>query len=225
MTQVLENSDNVAMVWISEQLGKELEYKYVKDYGFGRKTAIELDTEATGDVLDVKKWSNTQRATIAFGQGISVTPIQLITAAASIANGGKLMKPYIVSEISYADGNKDYHQPQEVKRVLNTDTANKVKDMMVSVVEKGHGKKAGVSGYKVAGKTGTAQVPNPGGGYYKDRHIGSFIGFAPADDPKFIMLVRLDQPKNAEWAESSAAPTFGTMAKWLLEYFRVPPSQ
>lgn len=225
MTQVLENSDNVAMVWVSEQLGKDLEYKYVKDYGFGRKSGIELDTEASGDVLDLKQWSNTQRATIAFGQGIAVTPIQLVTAMASIANGGKLMKSYIVSEVDNADGTKDIRQPQEVKRVLNTDVANKVKEMMVSVVEHGHGKKAAVSGYKVAGKTGTAQVPAPGGGYYKDRHIGSFAGFAPADDPKFVMLVRLDQPKNVEWAESSAAPTFGEMAAWLLDYFRVAPTQ
>lgn len=224
MTQVLENSDNVAMVWVSEQLGKDLEYQYLKDYGFGRKTGIELDTEATGDVLDVKKWSNTQRATIAFGQGISVTPVQLVAAVGTIANGGKLMKPYVVSEVDDPSGKKDIRQSQEVKRVINTDTAVKVKDMMVSVVENGHGKKAAVEGYKVAGKTGTAQVPNPKGGYYDDRHIGSFVGFAPADDPKFVMLVRLDQPKNVKWAEESAAPTFGEMAKWLLDYYRVPPS-
>ena len=225
MTQVLENSDNVAMVWVSEELGKDLEYRYLKDFGFGRKSGIELDTESPGDVLDVKKWSNAQRATIAFGQGITVTPLQLVNAIASIANGGKLLKPYIVSKISFSDGRVDVRGSQEVKRVLNIDTANKVRDMMVSVVEYGHGKKAAVAGYKVAGKTGTAQIPAPGGGYYKDRHIGSFAGFAPADDPKFVMLVRLDQPKNVEWAESSAAPTFGEMAKWLLEYFNVPPSQ
>jgi len=225
MTQVLENSDNVAMVWVSEQLGKDLEYKYLKDYGFGRKSGIEIDTENPGDVLDLKQWSNTQRATIAFGQGISVTPLQLVTAVSTIANGGKLMKPYIVSQIDYPDGRKDTRGAQEIKRVINTDTAKKVIDMMVSVVTNGHGKKAAVPGYSVAGKTGTAQVPKPGGGYYNDRHIGSFAGFAPANDPKFVMLVRLDQPKNVDWAESSAAPTFGEMAKWLLGYLNVPPSQ
>ena len=224
MTQVLENSDNVAMVWISEKLGKETEYKYLKDFGFGRKLGIELDTENPGDVLDVKKWSNTQRATISFGQGITTTPLQLVNAMGAIANGGVLMKPYVVSEVQNSEGKNDVNQPQEVKRVLNTDVANKVKDMMVSVVVNGHGKNAGVEGYKVAGKTGTAQVPAPGGGYYKDRHIGSFVGFAPADDPKFVMLVKLDNPKNVDWAESSAAPTFGEMAAWLLDYFRVPLS-
>lgn len=225
MTQVLENSDNVAMVWISEQLGKDTEYQYVKDFGFGRKTGIELDTEATGSVLDVKQWSNTQRATISFGQGISVTPIQLLSAVSTIANGGKLMKPYIVSEIIDPDGNKEITQSSEVKRVLNTDTTEKVKNMMVSVVENGHGKKAGVEGYQVAGKTGTAQVPKPGGGYYDDRHVGSFVGFAPAKDPKFVMLVRLDNPKNVTWAEESAAPVFGKMADWLLDYYRIPKSE
>lgn len=225
MTQVLENSDNVAMVWISEQLGKDLEYQYLKDYGFGRKTGIEQDTESTGSVLDVKKWSNTQRATISFGQGISVTPIQLMTAFSSIANGGKLMKPYVVNEIKDSSGHTDKTKPQEVKTVLTKETTDKLKDMLVSVVLNGHGKKAQVEGYAVAGKTGTAQIPRPGGGYYDDRHIGSFIGFAPAKDPKFLMIVRLDQPKNVTWAEESAAPTFGKMASWLLSYLRVPKEQ
>lgn len=223
MTQVLENSDNVAMVWVSEQLGKDLEYQYIKDFGFGRKTGIELDTEATGSVLEVKKWSNTQRATIAFGQGIAVTPIQLLTGFSTIANGGKLLKPYIVGEVHTPDGHKDITQMQEIKRVINQDTTEKLKEMLVSVVENGHGKKAGVEGYRVAGKTGTAQIPKPGGGYYDDRHIGSFAGFAPANDPEFVILVRLDQPKNVKWAEESAAPTFGKMAKWLLDYYRIPP--
>jgi len=225
MTQVLENSDNVAMVWVSQQLGKETEYQYMKSFGFGRKTGIEMATEAEGKVDDVKKWSDTQAATISFGQGITVTPIQLTAAIGSIANGGSLMKPYIVSEVRDANGQVDKRQAQEVKQVLSQDTARKVKDMMVSVVVNGHGKKAAVAGYKVAGKTGTAQVPKPGGGYYEDRHIGSFVGFAPADDPKFVMLVRLDQPKNVDWAESSAAPTFGEMTKWLLQYYRVAPTQ
>lgn len=225
MTNVLEHSDNVGMVWVSQQIGKETEYQYVKNFGFGRKSGIELSTEAEGKVDDVKKWSNAQAATISFGQGITVTPIQLVTAVASIANGGHLMKPYIVSETHEANGHIDQRQPQEVKQVLSNETANKVKDMLVSVVENGHGKKAAVAGYKVAGKTGTAQVPKPGGGYYDDRHVGSFVGFAPADDPRFAMLVRLDQPKNVDWAESSAAPTFGEMAKWLLQYCGVPPTK
>lgn len=223
MTQVLENSDNVAMVWVSEQLGKDSMYKYLKDFGFGRKSGIELDTENPGEVKDQKTWSDALRATTAFGQGLTVTPTQILNAISSIANGGVLMQPYVVDKIIDYAGKEDQRKPKEVNRVLKEDTAKKLIEMMVSVVENGHGKKAAVAGYKIAGKTGTAQVPKPGGGYYTDRHIGSFAGFAPADDPKFAIIVRLNNPKNVEWAESSAAPTFGEMADWLFKYFGVQP--
>lgn len=224
MTQVLENSDNVAMVWISELLGKDNMYKYIKNFGFGRKSGIELDSESAGDVADSKKWPNSQRATIAFGQGLTTTPLQVLMATAALANQGKLMQPYIVDKVIDVDKKEQVRQPKEVAQVVRADTASKVTQMMVSVVVRGHGKKAAVMGYDVAGKTGTAQVPSPSGGYYADRHIGSFAGFAPANDPKFAMIVRLDNPKNVDWAESSAAPTFGAMAKWLLDYMAIPPT-
>jgi len=225
MTQVLENSDNVAMVWISELLGKEKMYKYLRDFGFGRKSGIELSTESTGTVTDYKKWSESQRATVSFGQGITTTPLQILSAIGAIANKGVLMQPYLVHKKINFDKKEEVRQPKEVARVLTEDTSIKVADMMVSVVENGHGKRAGVKGYRVAGKTGTAQVTAPGGGYYKDRHIGSFVGFAPAENPRFAMLVRLNNPKNVDWAESSAAPTFGEIAKWLLDYFQVAPTE
>jgi stage V sporulation protein D (sporulation-specific penicillin-binding protein) len=223
MTQVLENSDNVAMVWISELLGKDSMSKYLKDFGFGRKSGIELAGESPGDLADVKKWSDVQRANISFGQGIATTPLQVLVATAAVANDGKLMQPYIVSKSVDFSGKENIIQPKEITQVITIETAKKVTDMMVSVVENGHGKKAQVEGYKVAGKTGTAQVPKPGGGYYEDRHVGSFAGFAPADDPKFAIIVKLDNPKNVDWAESSAAPTFGEVAKFLLNYMSIPP--
>lgn len=225
MTQVLENSDNVAMVWISELLGKDTMYKYLKDFGFGRKTGIELDGESAGELRDAKTWSDVQRATTSFGQGIVVTPLQVLNATSAMANKGKLMQPYVVDKVIDYSGKEDIRNSKEIGQVVSEDTAKKVTDMMVSVVVNGHGKKAAVRGYKVAGKTGTAQVPKPGGGYYEDRHIGSFIGYAPADDPQFSMIVRLDNPKNVDWAESSAAPTFGEMAKWLLTYLNVPTTE
>jgi cell division protein FtsI/penicillin-binding protein 2 len=225
MTQVLENSDNVAMVWLSEKIGKEKMYEYIKNYGFGRKSGIELDNENAGKVDDMKNWSNTQRATIAFGQGITTTPLQMTTATNAIANKGKLMQPYIIEKAINSSDQEETTQPKEIASVISSETAAKVVGMMVSVVENGHGKKAAVEGYKVAGKTGTAQVPKPGGGYYPDRHIGSFVGFAPVSNPKFTMLVRLNNPKAVEWAESSAAPAFGEMARWLLDYFRVAPGE
>lgn len=225
MTQVLENSDNVAMVWLSEKIGKEKMYEYVKQYGFGRKSGIELDNESAGKVDDVKTWSNTQRATISFGQGMTSTPLQMVVAINTIANKGKLMQPYIIEKAVSSNGKEEITQPKELTTVISSETAAKVAGMMVSVVEHGHGKKAAVDGYKVAGKTGTAQVAKPGGGYYTDRHIGSFVGFAPVTDPKFTMIVRLNNPKAVEWAEGSAAPAFGEMAQWLLDYFRVVPNE
>lgn len=228
MTQVLENSDNVAMVWVANQLGDDTMSKYLTDFGMGNKTGIDLVGETSGWIMDAKDWRDVNRATISFGQGISVTPLQILMAISTIANNGKFMKPYLVDKILRTEQGEVATKSQEIRKVISADAAQKLNAMLVSVVERGHGKKAAVSGYKVAGKTGTAQVPKPeneGGGYYDDRHIGSFAGFFPADNPRFAMLVKLTNPKNTEWAESSAAPTFGEVAKWLLDYYQIPPTQ
>ena len=221
MTEVLENSDNIGMAWVSDKLGKETMYKYLKDFGFGDKTGIDLEAESTGSLLDVGQWRDVHRVTMSFGQGLSVTPIQMVTAYSVLANGGKLVKPHLLDTVISADGEEREVQTTEIREVISEETANKIKEMLVSVVENGHGKAAQVEGFRVAGKTGTAQVVNDEGEYEEDAHIGGFIGFAPADDPKFVMLVKLDRPSNVEFAESSAAPTFGTIAKWLLtNYYR-----
>ena len=223
MTQVLEHSDNIAMVWVSQQLGEENFYKYIRDFGFGGKTKIDLDSEASGQVLELTKWREVNAATMAFGQGIAVTPIQIASAFAAIANKGKLMETYVVDKIVDPSQQVLSKDPKSVRQIIKEDTAQKIKDMMISVVENGHGKKARVAGYWVAGKTGTAQIPDPQkNGYLEGLNIGSFAGFAPANDPKFAMLVKIDKPKTVEWAESSAAPIFGSMAEWLLNYFEVP---
>jgi cell division protein FtsI/penicillin-binding protein 2 len=228
MTQVLENSDNVAMVWVSDQLGNDTMSKYIDTFGFGHKYGIDLTGETTGYVPPVKSWKDINRATISFGQGISVTPLQILMGVSAIANNGVLMKPYVVDKMIRPEKGEVVTEPTEIGRVITEDTAKKVNGMMIAVVQLGHGKKAAVPGYLVAGKTGTAQIPKPGsegGGYYDDKHIGSFAGFFPADNPRFAMLVRLTNPKNTEWAESSAAPTFGEVAKWLLDYYQIPPNQ
>ncbi len=225
MTQVLENSDNVAMVWVSDQLGNEIYYNYIKNFGFGDKTNIDLVNEVNGNLLALKNWRDVSRANISFGQGLSVTPLQIVTAYSAIANGGKLLKPYVVDKIVKADGEEIISKPQTVREVISSDATNKLIGMLVSVVENGHGKKAKVPGYSVAGKTGTAQIPKPEGGYYEDRHVGSFAGFFPADNPQFAMVVKLDNPKNVEWAESSAAPTFGEIASWIVNYYQIKPNQ
>lgn len=216
MTQVIQNSDNIGMAWLSEKMGKDAMGKYLTDFGFGAKTGIDVEAESIGMVIDPKKWSKVQRANISFGQGILSTPLQMVSAYAAIANGGKLVKPHLLDTVIAPSGEKKQIQTTEVRQVIKKETADKIKDMLINVVENGHGKKAAVEGYKVAGKTGTAQIANKGGGYEENQHIGSFAGYAPADDPKFVMLVKLDKPSNVEFAESSAAPTFGTIAKWLL---------
>ncbi len=226
MSQVLDESLNTGAVFVVRQIGSEVFRKYVEDFGFGVLTGIELDSEVPGDIRSLSKKGEIYSATASFGQGISVTPIQVITAYAAVANGGKLVKPYIVDEIIKNNGEKHKTQPKILKQVISTRTATLLGGMLVSVVENGHGKKASVPGYYVAGKTGTAQVPKKDGtGYEPDITIGSFVGFAPVDDPKFVMLVKIDHPRTTIWAEATAAPLFGEIAKFMLNYLKMPPSR
>ncbi|MFA4834024.1 MAG: penicillin-binding protein 2 [Patescibacteria group bacterium] len=228
MTSVLENSLNTGAIFAMQQAGAETFAGYVKNFGFGENTGIELLGEGSGDIrnLTAAKIKPIDSAVASFGQGISVTPIQLVSAYAAIANGGILMKPYIVKEIDHPDGTKEITQPKELRRVISEKAATLLGGMLVNVVEEGHGKKAGVKGYYVAGKTGTAQVPRKDGpGYQSGVNIGSFAGFAPADDPQFVMLVRIDHPRDVSWAESSAAPLFGEIAEFLLQYYQVPKAR
>ena len=227
MTQVLETSNNVGAVWVAQKVEKGPFYNYLKKFGFGSVLGIDLEKEASSPLKAGKKWRDVDLATISFGQGISVTPLEMIAATAAIANGGKLYRPYVVSEIQSPDGKKEEISPKEISQVITPATASTVANMMVSVVEKGHGKSAKVSGFKVAGKTGTAQVPKKdGAGYEENKTIGSFVGFAPAENPRFVMLVKLDEPQGVEWAESTAAPVFGELADWLLRsYWKVAPTE
>ncbi len=226
MTQVLEKSLNTGAIFVEKELGNLRFLEYVKNFGFGNKMGIDTIGEASGNISGLKEMRDINAFTASFGQGLSVTPIQFASAIAAIANGGELMKPHFVEKISYGDGREEEVQPQKVRRSISKEASLDMARMLVSVVQNGHGKKAGVPGYLVAGKTGTAQVPKKdGGGYEDNQHVGSFAGFAPAYDPKFAMLVKLDNPRNVEWAESSAAPTFGEMAKFLLDYYNIEPTE
>jgi len=225
MTQVLENSDNVAMVWVTNKLGNEQLYKYLQEFGFDDKTGVDLQGEADPHLLPLKEWRNINRATISFGQGIALTPLQLTAAYAALGNGGKLFWPHIVKAFVTADGERREVSPREVRQVLSEETSQKITAMLVSVVERGHGKRARVAGHKIAGKTGTAQVPSPSGGYEEGKHVGSFCGYAPADQPLFAMCVKLDTPKNVDWAEASAAPVFGEIAGWILANYHIEPTE
>ncbi len=227
MTDVLVNSDNVAMVWLGNKMGSDLMGEYIRKFGFGSLTGIDLKGETTGKVVDPAKWSNVLQATTTFGQGIAVTPIQIATAYAAIANNGLEPVPHLVQGSMNAKGTETLNPIAPGSQVLKPETAATMRNMLTAVVVHNH-KRAGVDGYKVGGKTGTAQVPDPvNGGYLANVYNHSFVGMAPADDPKFVMLVKVDQPNSdtaGEFAESTAVPLFGRLASFLLHYYQVPPT-
>lgn len=226
MTQVLEKSLNTGAVFVEQKLGHEKFRKYVKKFGFGKVLGIDLPGEVAGNIENVNKKSDVFFGTAAYGQGITTTALQLITAYSALANGGNLMQPYVVKSVIHPDRTKQDTYPKVIDKVLDPKTAATVSAMMVNVVENGHGKQAGVKGYYIAGKTGTAQVPfKDRSGYDPSKSIGSFIGFGPADNPKFLMLVRISNPKDVKFAESTAAPAFGQIASFILNYLQIPPTR
>ena len=227
MTNVLEKSLNTGVIYVEKLLGNKNFADYVQRFGFGAQTGVDMMGEARGNVVNLKNLkSNIQFFTASFGQGITVTPIQLASAYSAIANGGTLMKPQIVDKIMHADGSEEDIEPQEVRRVISEQAAAQTAQMLRSVVTNGHGKRADVPGFLVGGKTGTAQVVDAETkSYANGKSTGSFAGFAPINDPKFTIVVKLDDPKNVEWAESSAAPAFGELMKFLLEYYHVEPTE
>ncbi len=225
MTQVLEESLNTGAIYAMQQIGPKTFTKYVQAFGFGQPTHVDLE-EAAGNMSGLKTGKDIYADTGAFGQGLTVTPLQLAAAYGALANGGKLMQPYVVDRIKKPDGSEVVTQPHEVRQVISAQTSATIAAMLVRVVENGHGKRAGVPGYFVAGKTGTAQIPDPKTGQYLPGvTIGTFAGFAPVEDPKFVMVVQLVKPRDVQFAESSAAPLFGAMAKYLLPYYDIPPTR
>lgn len=227
IADILKHSDNVGMVWVGQQIGSQIMYDYINRFGFNSKTGIDLSGEGVGIVQQLKNWGQIGQATISFGQGISVTPIQLAMAYAAVANNGVAMKPEVVDKIINFDGSQNLVSPVETGRVISEQTAQNLRQMLIGVVEEGYGKRAGVPGFWVAGKTGTAQIADPTTGKYLEGVFNhSFAGFAPADNPRFAMLIELNKPKNARFAESSAAPVFGNIASYLLNYYyRIAPNR
>lgn len=227
MTEVLENSINTGAIFIQKQLGNKKFADYVKAFGFGKKTGVELPNESVGNIKNLDELKrNIHFYTASFGQGIAITPLQLVGAYAAIGNGGKLIKPQIVEKIVHNGGDEEEIKPQEIGRIISEESAKKVTQMLLSVVKNGHGKRAAVTGYLVGGKTGTAQVSKIGEKGYEERlTIGTFAGFAPTDDPQFAVLVKINNPKDVQWAESTAAPAFGKVMEFLLKYYGVKPTE
>lgn len=211
--EVVQNSCNPGFVTMGEKLGKEKLFSYIKNFGFGKKTGIDLQGEGTGILFKLDRVGPVELATTAFGQGVSVTPIQQVTAVAAAVNGGHLYKPYIAKEWIDPITNKvvDRTTPELKQRVVSKKTSDKVRYALESVVAMGTGKGAYVEGYRVGGKTGTAQKVKDGV-YMKNNHIVSFIGFAPADDPQIVVYTAIDNPKNTlQFGGIVAAPIVGNI--------------
>jgi len=226
MSGILERSINTGVVFIANKLGKENFRQYVEKFGFGTKTGIELDTENPGTIASLYQNKGDKvdcyTATASFGQGITATPLQLVTAFSAIANGGKMMKPYIVKRIEYANGKVETIRPTEIRQVISKHTADTVAAMMVRVVDYSEGKRGQVPGYYIAGKTGTAQIAGPGGYTAETNH--SFIGFGPVGNPKFVTLIRLEKPQRT-YANITAAPLFAEITSYLLSHYHIPPER
>lgn len=221
MTDVIVNSDNVGMVYVAQKLGIDRMYEYLKKYGFGEKTGIDLQGEMSPRLRDKKDWGPVELATVGFGQGVAATPIQMLRAVSTIANKGVLMEPHVVDKILSEDWEEDI-KPSGGVRVLSEKAASEITSMMVEAAKRGESKWTNLTGFKVAGKTGTAQIPIEGH-YDEEKTIASFIGFAPYDNPEFIMLVTLREPISSPWASETAAPLWYEIAKDLFVYFGIQP--
>lgn len=226
MTQVLDESLNTGAAYVQQQVGQKSFREYMQKWGFGKPVGLGLPGEVKGNIENLNEKGDVFFATASFGQGITATPLQVLTAYSAFANNGKMVKPYVVEKIVYADGEEVKTQNQELAQVIEPKTAATMSAMLVNVVENGHGKRAGVKGYYIGGKTGTAQVAYVGrAGYDPDKTIGTFVGYGPVDNPAFLMLVRIDNPKDVVFAEASAAPAFGEIASFILNYLQIPPSR
>ncbi len=222
MIETIQHSDNTGMVFISQKLGLERTVNYLDKFGIGKNTGIDLQGEVSGILKEKKQWYEVDLATTAFGQGISITPIELLSAIAAIANEGKRMEPHVVKAVENEDGSIVDLAPKVLDYPVKPETAKMMTEIMVNAVNKGEASWARIKGYRVAGKTGTASIPIAGH-YDPNQTIASFVGFAPADDPKFVMLVILDRPSTSIYGAETAAPIFFDIARSLLTYYRVTP--
>jgi len=222
MTEVVEHSDNIGITFVADKLGIDKLASYIDKFGFGKTTGIDLQEESTGNIRPKKEWRPIDLATASFGQGIGVTPIQMLEAVAAVANGGKLITPKVVEKI-VDDRGETRVKPDVEKQVISKEAAVQMSEMMVTVVEKGEAQAFAPKGYRIAGKTGTAQIP-VAGHYDPNKTIASFVGFAPADKPKFVMLVRFTEPTSSPFGAETAAPTFFAIAKELFNYYGISPS-
>lgn len=223
MTEVIEHSSNVGMVFVERKMGKDKFLKAIHAFGIGQPTGIDLQGESSPDLRADNDWKEVDLATASFGQGIAVTPIQMVRAVSAIANGGRLMEPHVVREITDSAGKKTEIKPKQIRQVISQAAAGIMTEIMITAVDKGEAQWAKPAGYRIAGKTGTAQIP-VAGHYDPKKTIASFVGFAPADNPKFVILVTLTEPQSSPWGSETAAPLFFNIARDLFTYYSIPSS-
>ncbi len=226
--EMLKFSSNIGFVKLGKELERDRYYRYLRLFGFGSRTGIDFPGEVSGLIRPPSRWFEIDLAAMSFGQGLSVTPIQMATAMAAIANGGLLMEPYLVETITDEDHRVVRRRLPEVRhRVISERTAAQVRDMMVAVTEPGGtGIRAAVPGFRVAGKTGTAQkVDSVTGGYSVDKRIASFIGFVPAENPAVVIAVTVDEPQGDVYGGQVAAPAFARVASQTLNHLRILPRE
>jgi cell division protein FtsI/penicillin-binding protein 2 len=224
VTDMVKNSCNVAAAQIATRLGKETYYRYIRAFGFGTPTGIDLPGEVQGLVPPPSEWRGPGLQTIAFGQGIGTTALQLLAASTALANDGRMVRPHVVRAVRDSEGRLVKAMGTErLEQVISPKTARTVLQMMRRVVQDGTGLQAAIEGYPVAGKTGTAQIPSPHGGYDPDRFIASFLGIVPVTAPRLAVLVVLDDPRGVYYGGAVAAPVFREIASQALWYLRVPP--
>ena len=224
--QILTQSSNVGAIKIGQKLGKSLYYHYISGFGFGSLTGMDLPGETPGLMRRPRGWSALSLSVLSLGQEISVTPVQIATAFSAVANGGNLVRPHVVRGLRAVDGSLQRQgEPVMIRRVISSETARTLLDMMRGVVEEGTGKEAALEEYSVAGKTGTAQKLDPATGRYSHQKVvASFVGAVPAERPRLVILVLIDEPETLRWGGSIAAPTFREIARDALKYLQVPPS-
>ncbi len=226
LADIVKYSSNIGAYKIVKKIGSENLYKSLKNFGFGEKTGINCPGETSGFLASYKKWRNIDEGTIAFGQGISASPLQIITATSAIANQGLLMKPYIVQAILDQKGQViERFEPTPVRLAISPESADTIKKILTTVVSKeGTGFNAMLDGYTVCGKTGTAQKVDKTGRYARDKYVSSFIGFAPVEDPAVTILVIIDEPAKNHYGGIVAAPAFKKIAQETLTYLGISPN-
>lgn len=223
LTQVVTNSCNPGFITIGLRTGTDKFYKYLQAFGLGHPLGIDLPGEAGGITVPEKNVKPVDLASMSIGQANSLTPLQLVTAMSVVANGGKLVRPYIVKEIKNSAGKViKEDKPEVIRQVISQQTANEIQQLLAKVVSQGTGSKAYIEGYSVGGKTGTAQIPLPGGGYSATDHVADFLGFAPVENPRLAVLVMVDSPQGVYYGGTVAAPVFREVVLDSLRYLGVP---